>query len=80
MKKIWTNEVRQKNRKQARMYWRTCEVRQHKNTLAHLGSAPVSSQKPAQLSGLTLAGLVHLYWFSGLFCWPMTIFDGLDLN
>ena len=79
MKKIWTNEVRQKNRKQARMHWRTCEVRQHKNTQALLGSAPVSSQKPAQPSGLTLAGLVHLFWPLVLFWRLVTIFEGWDL-
>ena len=55
MMKIWTNEVRQKSRKQARMHWRTCEVRQHKNTLAHLGSAPMSSQ----------FGLGALFWLLG---------------
>ena len=41
MKKIWTNEVGRKTGKRVRMHWRTWEVRQNKNALAHLGSAPV---------------------------------------
>ena len=65
MKKIWTNEVRQKNRKQARMHWRTCEVRQHKNTLAHLGSAPMSVQETCTVSR-EFYGWVHQF---GVWAW-----------
>jgi len=52
------------------MHWRTCEVRQHKNTLAHLGSAPMSSQ----------FGLGALFWLLGCVLGLMTKSDGSNLN
>ena len=67
MKEIWTNEVRQKNPEQARtrMHWRTCEVRQYKNRLAHLGSAPVPSQETCTVSR-EYCGWVHQF---GVWAW-----------